>query len=276
MIWLNALQEHLNSGRACVVVSIADVKGSAPRPVGARMLVSTTSIADTIGGGTLEHAAIEKARAILNRSESVAGFETTTVTLGSDLSQCCGGVVSLNFEFHPASNMNVIIYGAGHVGQCLATVLQRLPCHTTVYDQRQEWLDKLPSEDSREGSVIPKRLGDNPFLSVESCPDNACYFVMTHSHELDFDLVEAIISRGDSRYCGLIASNSKAGKFKSRLRRKGFTDSDLAKLTSPIGASGKTGNIPMQVAIAAASELLQVWQSQKIQNKKNVSLDLHT
>jgi len=267
MIWLNALHASVRQGRGCVLVTVSAVDGSAPRQVGARMLVGVDTIADTIGGGALEQQAIDHSRALLDKASATAIVESHATVLGSDLSQCCGGRVTLTYDYHPACLFNVVVFGAGHVGQCVATLLQQLPCRAYFYDTRSQWLNKLPLDTSAQGVINAEELSDNAFLTVEQCPDNAYFLVMTHSHELDFELVEAILSRGDSLYCGLIASRSKAASFRSRLARKGFTESELLKLTAPIGAAQRTGNLPMEVAIATLSELLQ------LKNKRECNRD---
>lgn len=258
MIWLNALQATIKKGQACVLVTIADVQGSAPRTIGSRMLIANDSVADTIGGGALEQQAIDYGRALINNASQASIIESKQVILGAELSQCCGGKVTLNYEYHPACTFNIVVFGAGHVAQSLATVLQQLPCRALFIDSREEWLKKLPVSEMNYGVIATSVLGNNPFLTVEQCPDNAYFLVMTHSHELDFDLIEAILSRGDSTYCGLIASKSKAASFRSRLARKGFTEMEMAKLTAPMGAKERNGNLPMEVAIAAVSELLKI------------------
>lgn len=257
MIWLDALHATVNKGHACVLVTISDVQGSAPRAVGARMLVAVNTIADTIGGGVLEQQAIDYSRALIQNASPDSLIESQSVVLGAQLSQCCGGKVTLNYEYHPACTFNVVVFGAGHVAQSIAIILQHLPCRALFIDSRDEWLKKLPSNESTYGVISTRALGSNPFLAVEQCPDNAYYLVMTHSHELDFDLIEAILSRGDSAYCGLIASDSKAVRFRSRLARKGFTKAENAKLTAPIGEQECEGKLPMEVAIASISEMLK-------------------
>ncbi len=72
-------------------VVIAGVQGSAPRDVGAEMIVGRDGLSGTIGGGALEYEAIALARRlnetlILRRS------------LGPELGQCCGGNVTLVIE----------------------------------------------------------------------------------------------------------------------------------------------------------------------------------
>jgi len=247
-----------------VLVTITDVQGSSPRSVGARMLVTPQSISDTIGGGVLEQQAIERSRELLKSASTDSVIKSQNIVLGAELSQCCGGKVTLNYEYHPACTFNVVIFGAGHVAQSLATILQQLPCRALFIDSREEWLEKLPVNQSSYGHINSRVLGNNPFLTVEQCPDNAYFLVMTHSHELDFDLIEAILSRGDSAYCGLIASKSKAVRFRTRLARKGFTDVELAKLTAPIGEKAVSGKLPMEVALSAMVEILNIRSKQSL------------
>lgn len=262
MLWINALHKTLKSGQACVLVTITGVSGSAPRRVGARMLVTLDSIADTIGGGTLEQDAIDRARSMLNDAPEKQTIESRTAKLGPDLTQCCGGSVTISYEYHPACALNIVVFGAGHVAQCVATLLTELPCRALFYDSRPEWLSKLPTGSNTRGCIESAHLGANAFGEIEQCPDNAYYLVMTHSHELDFDVVEGVLSRGDSTYCGLIASKSKAASFRSRLSRKGFTQHEIEKLTAPIGEQLGGDNLPMEVAIAALSEMLSVRNNQ--------------
>ena len=82
-------------------IALAEVHGSAPREVGASMLVWSDGQSGTIGGGALEHEAIAAARRItaptlINRA------------LGPDLGQCCGGRVTLVLEPFTASSLAAI------------------------------------------------------------------------------------------------------------------------------------------------------------------------
>jgi xanthine dehydrogenase accessory factor len=98
-----ALKAH---GRVARVV-VAEVKGSAPREVGAAMLVwadgqaggQTGGQSGTIGGGALEYQAAARARDML-----AAGVDLRceTVPLGPNLGQCCGGSVRLLTEVFTA------------------------------------------------------------------------------------------------------------------------------------------------------------------------------
>lgn len=97
MLWLTQALDLLSRCERCVLVTVDQVKGSAPREVGTRMLVWLSGAVGSIGGGHLELHAISAARRMLaaNHDPSV---ETGIYSLGPDLNQCCGGQVSLLFE----------------------------------------------------------------------------------------------------------------------------------------------------------------------------------
>ncbi|WP_404992842.1 xanthine dehydrogenase accessory protein XdhC [Cupriavidus pauculus] len=82
------------------MVTIVEVKGSAPREPGIRMLVTASDLVGTIGGGHLEWRGMDIARAML-ANRDVRGNprrRIERIALGPTLGQCCGGVVKLAFE----------------------------------------------------------------------------------------------------------------------------------------------------------------------------------
>ena len=52
----------------------------------------------------------------------------------------CGGEVTFLFEGHHAVGWNIVVFGAGHVGQALTRALLPLPCRVAVIDHRAEWV----------------------------------------------------------------------------------------------------------------------------------------
>ncbi len=98
-VWQH-IAEHLESGRACVLVSVLKSRGSAPREPGTHMIVlSDGSFSGTIGGGTLEWEAIREAqRHLCETGDQPHRVVAQTMALGPSLGQCCGGTVVLGFE----------------------------------------------------------------------------------------------------------------------------------------------------------------------------------
>jgi len=112
-----------------VLVTVAAVKGSAPREPGARMLVRARDFDDTIGGGHLEHRALEIARAMLDTGEP-RRFER--FGLGPSLGQCCGGVAWLAFERIDAGQL-ALLRARRHVDTWRLVALDG-PAESTVLD----------------------------------------------------------------------------------------------------------------------------------------------
>lgn len=97
--WLDLLHDRSPSGDAWLV-TVLDVRGSAPREPGAKMLVDADGLSGTIGGGQLEYQCAKVAVDEL-RAQTHPDTFTRTFTLGATCGQCCGGVVDVLFEKVP-------------------------------------------------------------------------------------------------------------------------------------------------------------------------------
>ena len=93
--WTAHARGALDRGPAALITILA-TEGSAPRGPGARMVVTEGALQGTIGGGALEHQAVEQARAIL--SHPPGSWRVQDYPLGPLLGQCCGGRVRLMVE----------------------------------------------------------------------------------------------------------------------------------------------------------------------------------
>lgn len=233
-----------------IEILVLETRGSAPREAGTRMWVSATETHGTIGGGNLEYTALKIAREMLLSSETQ---RERKFALGDSLGQCCGGSVTLRFtkknqeEQKSEPGFHVVLFGAGHVGKEVARILERLPCRLTWVDPRPEM---FPSSISSNTRVV---IEEEAAWMVDEAPPGALYLVMTHSHALDLEIVERVLKRNDVAFLGLIGSETKAAKFRARLKAKGI---DSSRLTSPIGLV-KAGKHPAEVAVSAVAQLLE-------------------
>ena len=152
----------------------------------------------------------------------------------------------------PPPELQVMLFGAGHVGRALAEVLGRLPL-------RVRWIDPRAEEfPAAVASNIEVRCTDAPESEVRHAPADAVFLVLTHSHALDFELVRAILGRDDFRLCGLLGSHSKRARFAQRLRVRGVAEHAIARLCCPLGVPGLAGKEPEVIAIAIAAQVLQL------------------
>ena len=278
-------------GPAAVLVTVQRVQGSAPRDEGAWMAVFPDWLINTLGGGHLEHSAIQLARQWLRDgpgargvsdtpdtpnaedvpnapgSAAEAGSFTRTIALGPSLGQCCGGVVDLRFErlqgpLSPALQQRlkphgspVAVFGGGHVGTALVRVLATLPFEVRWVDSRDEiFPPDMPPQVQCEHS-------DPVQAAVADLAPSSRVLIMSFSHAEDLDIVQACLKRqrqrADLPFIGLIGSKTKWATFRHRLRERGFSDQECEQVTCPIGVPGIEGKEPEVIAVAVAAQLLQ-------------------
>lgn len=246
--WLPQLAELMDAHTPCVLITVTEARGSTPREAGTKMLVTADAQFGTIGGGNLEFEAIEEARQLLESASAAPSKKN--YALGPTLAQCCGGSVSVLLEPFLPSPKRVILFGAGHVGRELVQVLHGLPIRIIWVDSRaQEFPDSLPPSCRKQ--VLP-----NPVEALGDISEADYIIVMTHSHELDFELVKTALSRGTFAYLGLIGSDTKRVRFEKRLVEQGIAKDALGRLTCPIGVEGVIGKHPREIAIAVSAQIL--------------------
>jgi len=246
-IWLDALTAAERDNRPAVLVTVLAAKGSTPREAGAKMVVSAEALSGTIGGGNLEHKCEAAARILL--ASGAEGPSTSDFALGPALGQCCGGHVTVLFEVFRPPRLHIGLFGAGHVGKALVKLLADLPCRVNWIDARPE---ALPA--NVPPNVAPVRTA-LPAQAVAALPPGSLVLVMTHDHQLDFDIVVEALGRPDLLAVGLIGSATKRARFAGRLTRKGI---DTGKLICPIGVPGIDGKQPAIVAVSVAAQILQL------------------
>jgi xanthine dehydrogenase accessory factor len=251
--WIDALAQLASARRSAVLVTVLRVEGSTPREAGSKMVVWEDGFHGTVGGGHLELTALETARDLLGASGEGREVEPPSVRelpLGPALGQCCGGRVTLLFEVIVPVRWNVAVFGAGHVGKALVKLLGDLPCTVTWIDSREaEFPGALPPN-------VRAVVADAPEEEVRALPPGADVVVMTQSHQLDLEIVRAVMQRRDHRYLGVIGSRTKRAHFEQRLLARGCSSADLARLTCPIGLPGVGSKRPAEIAIAVAAQLL--------------------
>jgi xanthine dehydrogenase accessory factor len=81
---------------------------------------------------------------------------------------------------------------------------------------------------------------------------------MTHNHQIDFALVEAALGLEHNGFIGMIGSDTKARRFRTRLAHKGYSQAQIQLLHSPVGLLDIPGKLPIQVAVSIAAQLIRL------------------
>lgn len=144
----------------------------------------------------------------------------------------------------------VWIWGAGHVGRALVTVLAPLPGIAIT------WVDTGPE---RFPEMIPEGVtpvwAAHPEALAGHVPVVAEHLIVTYSHALDLELCHRLLGRG-FRWLGLIGSATKWARFRSRLAALGHSRAAIDRITCPIG-DVSLGKHPQAIAIGVGLQLLK-------------------
>jgi xanthine dehydrogenase accessory factor len=146
------------------------------------------------------------------------------------------------------------LYGAGHVARALVNVLRDLPVAVN-------WIDieaaRFPKTDDDTRRIVTTDVT----VIANNASADAVHIVMTHDHDLDAQICEALLQRGDFSFLGLIGSDTKRARFVQRFRRAGIADAALQRLICPIGHADIRGKAPPVIAISIAAQLIAVFNS---------------
>lgn len=255
----------LAEARAAIVVEVTRALGSAPREAGTHMLVSAAEVVGTVGGGHLELKAIALAREMLNARDFTPRGEH--FALGPALGQCCGGAVTLAYRALDADALahwpeskplfHLQLYGAGHVGRAIATLLATLDVGVDWIDEREQEFPATTTLGTPWPEHIRRVCVDAVEGEVRLAPPGAFYLVLTHDHDLDLRITEAILRRGDFGYLGLIGSRTKQQRFIHRFEQRGVDPEAIARMTCPIGIQPIDGKEPEIISVGVVAQLLQ-------------------
>ena len=249
--WHQAISECMHAGRAYVIATVVNTQGSTPRDGGSKMVITAEQTYDTIGGGRFELLVTHRARELL--ASGVGCQRLEPFPLGAQAAQCCGGNLTVMLECIPASNWQVAVFGAGHVGQALLGILGGLPCQVTLVDSRAELApESMPANARFE-------IHEDPVEALETLSDGTWVIVLTHDHGLDFSLCCHLLSDYRWAFTGLIGSRTKAERFRARLQGEGFSAEAVGRIRCPVGLEGVAGKHPMEVAVSIAAQLQSLY-----------------
>jgi xanthine dehydrogenase accessory factor len=273
--WTRAIEQLRASRRAGVLVTVASVRGHAPREAGAKMVVAADRTWCSVGGGNLEAVAVERARAMLDAATSDPELLTLALSDKAPYQhgvQCCGGEVTLLLE-PLAVAPGVAVFGVGHVGLELARILARRELDLHLVDSRPEQLtpERLAVLADAVATVHVHNVPLLPELVLGELPPGAHVLIMTHDHAEDAALCDAALRTPGLGSIGLIGSSSKWARFRRKLADEGHEAEAIARITTPIGLPGLTGKDPSTIAIGVAAAL--VAEVERAAGRSGVRLD---
>ncbi len=187
------------------------------------------------------HAA-EEALSILGQDRSV--FRDLPAGLGPE-----GGRLFLETLDHPPT---LYLFGGGHVSLAVARVARTAGFRIVVVDDRPAFADpdRFPEAERTLVMTLHDAVGRLPI-------DRRSYVVaVTRGHQHDEPVIEQAI-RTPAAYIGMIGSRRKVALMWRRLRERGVSEVDLARVNAPIGLP-IGGDSPGEIAVSIVAQLIQV------------------
>lgn len=265
MTWVAAVARLRARREPGALVTVAAVRGHAPRRAGAKLVVGRTATWGSIGGGNIEAVAIDRAREVIGTPDpepELMDFALNDKVTGPHGVQCCGGAVSVLLEPLPVVPA-VAVFGVGHVGMELARILARHDLDLHLVDTRP---DQLTDErlSVLADAVAQVHVHHVPLLPEEVLGELAPgthVLIMTHDHAEDAALCDAALRTPGLGSIGLIGSAAKWARFRSRLAVEGGHDAAaIDRIKTPIGMTEITGKEPAVIAVGVAADLLRTFE----------------
>ena len=210
--------------------------------IGARIIFDADQVWGSLNSAGLDYSVIEDGRGYLS-----AGH-THTLKLGP-AGERLGEDVSIFIEsFAPAPRM--IVFGAIDFAGAVARVGKFLGYHVTVCDARALFTTKKRFPEADEVIVDwPHR-----YLATVDVDARTVICVLTHDPKFDVPVLE-IALRSKAGYIGAMGSRRTHADRLARLREIGMSESELARLRSPIGLDIGP-RTPEETAISIAAEII--------------------
>jgi xanthine dehydrogenase accessory factor len=236
-------------GRRFALVTVIRTAGSTPRKAGAKMLVCEDgSQVGTVGGGAVEQALVEEARAAIASGEPRLFKKHLT----HELAMCCGGEVEA-FVDPMGRKEHLLLIGGGHINQALAPMAAQLGFEVWVIDELEEFAseERFPQATRILHSWEPREWG-------APLGGDTSVVIATRDHAVDQAVLEKLAAlEARPAYLGCIGSRGKMGRFRKRLEAKGIPAAWIDQVRGPIGVE-VGAETPAEIAVAVAAELVAI------------------
>jgi xanthine dehydrogenase accessory factor len=254
----DAISELLRSGERGALITIVNTVGSTPRKAGAKMLVTEDGrLIGTVGGGCVEADLVAYAKRVIRTGEPELHEIDLTAKSADKNDMLCGGKMKAFIDPIVAEE-KLVIFGGGHISRALHDLAWRLGFRVVVTDDREQFANK---ERFPHASEILAESYERQFEHIQF--DAATYIVIaTRGHEYDELCLEKSL-RQPCRYLAMVGSKTKVALFKARLREKGFTEEELARVVCPAGLD-IGAETPEEIALSIAAQMVAVRRRGKV------------
>jgi xanthine dehydrogenase accessory factor len=239
------IEQALERGEMALVVT----KLAGPGTVGSKLLIlENIPPAGSLGDPQLDSIVVDQAERFLASRDETKMFRVSEFAPQFPLA---GEMMLLLEKLQPAPRL--VVCGAGHVGASLARLAALTGYHTTLIDDRPDFLkrERFPEKQIELlvaddwSSAVREAIGNGRGVAVA---------VVTRGHNEDEQCMRVVV-RANPDYVGLIGSKRRTSIVLERLREAGVSDEQLRNVRAPIGLD--IGAVsPEEVALAIMAEVV--------------------
>lgn len=292
-IW-QTIRDWNGEGRKMALATVVKTWGSSPRPVGSHLVIDADGhMEGSVSGGCVDGVVVTTAFDVIkNGKGELLKFEVAT-DQAWEVGLSCGGEVHIIVEplndiektcsylldgdphqirtteasvktandeifiheYKPS--LGLIVVGAVHISQGLVKMAEALDIDVTLIDPRTAYAN----EERFPGTRF---MTDWPDEAIEEIGINSSTAIVTLSHDpkLDDPALEIAI-RSDAFYIAALGSRKTQEQRRERLRDKGFTEEEIARIHGPAGLD--IGSLePAEIALSILAELVSIRRAENI------------
>lgn len=250
-------------GQRAALATIVVRKGSTPRKDAAKMLVYEDGRQmGSIGGGCTEAEVCREALLVMRvEKPKVLTFDLTEDD-AKESGLLCGGIMEVYVE-PILPDPTLFVFGAGHVGQCVAQVAKGIGFKVAVVDDRIKYAnrERFPQAD---GFYVDSWEAVFQKLPVN---DSSYLLIATRGHNYDLACLRFAV-QSPAKYIGLLGSRRKTKLLFEALEREGIDPANFERVFAPVGIEIGS-ETPEEIAISVAAELIAVRKNLEVRPLKD-------
>lgn len=248
---LDKALELLDLGKTVAMATVVQAKGSVPGKQGAKMLLLPDGTQHgTVGGAGLEEKVKKACREALQSGRGGVFHFDLMVYKEGGLDSLCGGSVDICIEVL-VPKPHILICGGGHVGLEVAKLCDQLEYGCSVLDDRAEYASAGRFPRARRLFVAKP---DDFFAAADLAPFTHM-LLLGYSHQIDTEILHHAVQRFPG-WIGVIASQTKQKEMFHRVKARGVTDAQLARVEAPVGLPIGAES-PAEIAVSILGSIIR-------------------
>jgi len=257
---ISLLKQAVGKKKACVLVSLFDLKNKKGEQLGTSLLVAD-AVTGAIENQTLSERVIEDANEVINARmclfrEYVDGKTHQNV-----------------FIEYFAPPVSLVIVGAGNDVQGLAKMAETLGWNMYVVDGRPTHAKQERFAPSCQVIVsTPEAILDN--IPID---DRTAFVLLTHNYNYDLAVLKCLLDYDMIPYIGILGPKKKFRRMLADLNEEGIKISkeDMEKIFAPVGLE-IGAETPEEIAISILSEIKAVLSEVQGGSLRNKEKPIHS